>query len=570
MSDNRITRLSWLALSLMFSLFIAGCTGGSSSSSDSGGSSYTVSGTVSGLGGLVAHAGPSKNKRIKAGVVETYGTVVLQDNGADDYTVSADGTFVFNTPVADSAIYNVTVSDQPEIGQCKVIGGSGIINGANVTGVTVVCSPWVNPTSLSDNLSPDGGDTPQVAMDSTGDAIIVWRQWGDTTYQIYQSTYNGVAWTDPSSVSGEISNDGPDFDYAKVAMDSSGNAIIIWEQFDGANWQVYKSEYRGGVWTGPSDLNDHVSVAGQDSDYASLAMDDDGNAIIAWTQIGQIYKSTYNGTAWTNPADINDHIDPGGGGAQMASVAMSDNGTAIIAWPQNDGTKYQIFKSMYNGVAWTNPADIDDHLGHDEQDADNASVAMDSSGNAVIAWPGYQYPGPIVQIYKSTYNGVAWTDPASIDDHISPSGGNAYDPTVVMDHSGNAIIIWRQEDGPNNQIYKSTYNGVSWTNPADINDHISLDGQDAYRHSVAMDNNGNAIIAWQADNGSGLDGRIYKSEYRYGAWTNPSSTADGISPDGGYADYPPSVAMSDNGTAIITWAEYDSSNEWIFKSYYQQ
>ena len=41
------------------------------------------------------------------------GTVVLQDNGGDDLSVTPNGPFTFATPLADGAAYNVTVQDQP-------------------------------------------------------------------------------------------------------------------------------------------------------------------------------------------------------------------------------------------------------------------------------------------------------------------------------------------------------------------------------------------------------------------------------------------------------------------------
>ena len=53
------------------------------------------------------------------------GTVVLQDNGGDDLSVSSDGAFTFATPVADGAAYDVTVKTNPSGQTCSVSGGVG-------------------------------------------------------------------------------------------------------------------------------------------------------------------------------------------------------------------------------------------------------------------------------------------------------------------------------------------------------------------------------------------------------------------------------------------------------------
>ncbi|MDO8519813.1 MAG: hypothetical protein Q7T11_06585 [Deltaproteobacteria bacterium] len=83
-----------------------------------GETTYTVGGTVTGLSG----------------------TVVLQNNAGDDLSLTADGSFNFATEGADESAYDVTVLTQPATQTCTVSDGSGTIDGADVTGVSVVCS----------------------------------------------------------------------------------------------------------------------------------------------------------------------------------------------------------------------------------------------------------------------------------------------------------------------------------------------------------------------------------------------------------------------------------------------
>ena len=80
---------------------------------------YTVGGEVTGLSG---------------------GPVLLQNNGGDDLSLTADGAFVFSAPLADGSGYDVAVTGQPDGKTCVVIGGIGTISGADVTDVQVVCS----------------------------------------------------------------------------------------------------------------------------------------------------------------------------------------------------------------------------------------------------------------------------------------------------------------------------------------------------------------------------------------------------------------------------------------------
>ncbi|HZY19000.1 MAG TPA: hypothetical protein VFE82_11000 [Ramlibacter sp.] len=92
--------------------------------------SHTVGGTVSGLAGGQQ--------------------VTLLNNGAGPLTVGANGSFTFPTPVARHGAYAVTVGTQPSGQWCTVQNKAGSNVTANVTGVSVSCSPCA--TTLSGAL----------------------------------------------------------------------------------------------------------------------------------------------------------------------------------------------------------------------------------------------------------------------------------------------------------------------------------------------------------------------------------------------------------------------------------
>lgn len=81
--------------------------------------SYTVSGTVTGV------FGPG---------------LVLANNGGDELSIAADGTFTFATRLAPGAAVAVTVAVQPPWRQCTVANGNVRVQSAPVTGVRVTCT----------------------------------------------------------------------------------------------------------------------------------------------------------------------------------------------------------------------------------------------------------------------------------------------------------------------------------------------------------------------------------------------------------------------------------------------
>ena len=113
-------------------------------------STYSVGGTVSGLSG----------------------SVVLQDNGGDNLTVAANGSFTFATKLASGAAYAVTVQTNPAGQTCTVASGSGTIASANVTNVAVTCTTNA-PSTYSVGGTVSGLSGTVVLQDNGGDNLTV-------------------------------------------------------------------------------------------------------------------------------------------------------------------------------------------------------------------------------------------------------------------------------------------------------------------------------------------------------------------------------------------------------------
>jgi len=78
-------------------------------------------------------------------------TLVLQNNGGDNLTVSADGAHSFAMPVASGAAYAVTISAQPAGQTCFVANGSGVVGNGGVTGISVTCPHFVYVANQDSN-----------------------------------------------------------------------------------------------------------------------------------------------------------------------------------------------------------------------------------------------------------------------------------------------------------------------------------------------------------------------------------------------------------------------------------
>lgn len=148
----------WLMHVMALSILLTACAGLPQSSTPGSGSGsggpFTIGGTVSGLA-----AGES---------------VVLQDNGKDNLTVSANGPFTFATTIASSGTYAVTVFTQPSNPSqtCVVTAGSGTAT-ANVAGITVACTTNPVTATIGGTVSGLVANTSVILQNNGGDSLTI-------------------------------------------------------------------------------------------------------------------------------------------------------------------------------------------------------------------------------------------------------------------------------------------------------------------------------------------------------------------------------------------------------------
>ena len=204
------------------------------------------------------------------------------------------------------------------------------------------------------------------------------------------TTVDSMSWKAPVIISGA----GYDASAPQVAMDNKGNAVVAWYQNDGANSRVYKSEYHNGTWSSATAF----SIAGKDAYSPRIAVDNNGNAIIVWFQIDgsstRIFKSEYRGSSWNTPAAISDSATS----AYNPMIGMDNNNNAIIVWKQTDPSIMRVYKTEYRSGSWSA---IPEAISNPATDASAVQVAMDDNSSAIITWQ--QSDGANQRIYRTDY-----------------------------------------------------------------------------------------------------------------------------------------------------------------------
>lgn len=389
---------------------------------------------------------------------------------------------------------------------------------------------WTYPSGLSDHISPSGQHcfSAKVVMNDAGDALVVWEQIHSGQYQIFVSRYRNGTWTHPQSTGDHISVYGKAANEAQVALSEGGDAVVAWSQNNNSNEKkIFISHLRNGNWQHPQDLNDFVNK-GANAQEPTVAINQAGEAIVAWQQQYnskyRVYLTEYRSGTWTHtvePIDETAYISPGDTQVHYdlnrpQAVAMDNEGNAIIVWSQDDNSALeQVFKSEYRNGSWTHPSNTADYFSNNQQTTLTLypDVSMNNDDKAIIVWTA-KSSANADRVYYAEYKNNAWSSTSDHTQYISPEGFSASDAKVIMNDRGEAVITWYQRPSLSiiSKIYMSEYRNGSWTHPADIDDAISFTSSGlAAFVDVAMNANGQTALTWYQ--GISGENKIFVSEY---------------------------------------------------------
>ena len=337
----------------------------------------------------------------------------------------------------------------------------------------------------------------------------------------------------------------------QIAVDGSGNAIAVWRQSDdGVDYNIWASRFDGASPGTPTlieteDLGDAVDP--------QIAVNSSGKAIAVWHQNdgtqNNVWANGFNGTSWGIAEKIGDNT----ANARYAQIAIDSSGNAFAVWEQTDGTQYNIWSNRFNSASWFNGSTWGTAVKIETENGGNAykpQIALDGSGNAIAVWR--QNDGTRYNISANRFNGTSWGTAELI---LTENLGSATRPQIAFDGSGNAIAVWSKYDGIRTNIYANRFNGASWG----VAVEIETDDAWAQVPQIAVDSSGNAIAVWKQSDGS-VDS-IWANRF------NESSLSWGITPENieigtNYARSP-QIAVDSSGNAIAVWRQSDPTQAGI-------
>ncbi len=250
------------------------------------------------------------------------GSVTLQLNGGQDKVVSDsdDGSFTFDTELADGTGYAVTVSSQPSNQTCTVSGGTGTANAA-VSDVSVSCTD--NEYSVSITVSGIIGGPTAGPLGVRNNAADTLSMYDNGTYTFTHTVKREDAWNyflvtlvQPTGHSCVISPDGgviSDDITVSATCTPATPTFTVGGTADGLDIAVPVTLR---LTYGPTNTTEDLNVAGNvmpgvvGFDFAAALDDGDAYAVTIHTQpMGGLTCSVDSGGSGTiSSADVTDVV----------------------------------------------------------------------------------------------------------------------------------------------------------------------------------------------------------------------------------------------------------------------
>lgn len=350
-------------------------------------------------------------------------------------------------------------------------------------------------------------------------------------------------------------------DTPAIAVDAQGNYVVVWESFDqdGDDNGVYAQRYdRFGNAIG-TEIQVNSTTLGEQGDPV-VGMDANGNFVVAWTQdlFGvNVYARRFdsNGNALGNQFRVNT-ITPND--QDTPAIAMNADGQFVITWESldQDSNGEGIFAQIYDSAG----NEIGGEIAVNNStfgDQFNPVVGIDGSGNFTIAWTSDTGFVVSVRARRFTNTGITIGNEFT----VNTTGADDQDtPAIAMNANGDFVVAWESanQDGSGDGVYAQRYSntGAEVGGEIAVNTFTTSNQDDP---SVAIDADGNFLVAWESN---GQDG---SGDGVYGQYFDNTGAKQGtefqINTFTTAAQREVALAMDASGNAIAVWQSLNQDGD---------
>lgn len=421
------------------------------------------------------------------------------------------------------------------------------------SGASPNSSVWQGAELIESDVALDNR-SPNVAIAPNGDAIAVWTHWNGSTWDAMSNRYvSGQGWEGEKLLE---TDDSGDVRFIDIAMDSSGNAIAIWNQSFGAQYDMMANRYViGSGWQGAVAIE--TSDLG-DADEARIAYDLNDNAIVVWKHFDGSFNSVMANwylvdKGWQKEA----LIETTAGNINNPLIEFDASGNAMATWVVLSAGIWRVQANYYDHLLGWQGEDVIESVA---KGALRGDVAFDHLGNAMVVM-NIGVGVNVSNIYANRYvPGKGWDGETPIEQDDT---GNAFAPKIAFDKKGNAVAVWYQNDGSRDNIVSNRYDVDSGWQSVEL---VETDNTGMARSpDIAFDGAGDFVAVWRQQDSANISAMANKYVTGTG-WQTPEFLENS---DTEYVNIAPLIAMNATGRAVAVWESIEAGKYHINSNLYR-
>jgi uncharacterized delta-60 repeat protein len=239
--------------------------------------------------------------------------------------------------------------------------------------------------------------------------------------------------------------------YSHTSVTMPDGSIVMMGGCDSSGYKndVWRSTDNGVTWT---QMTGSAEWSGRYS-HTSVTMPDGSIVLMGGydgiTYKNDVWRSTDNGATWIQMTASAEWV----GRAFYSSVVTPDGSIVLMGGASQNGILNDVWRSTDNGATWTL---MTANAGWLARNAFNSVAMPDGS---IVLMGGYT-PSVMNDVWRSTDNGATWT---IVNSNADWSARGFFSSVVMPD--GSIILMGGATNvlNPNNDVWRTTDNGVTWT-----------------------------------------------------------------------------------------------------------
>jgi len=304
-------------------------------------------------------------------------------------------------------------------------------------------------TALSDkflvNTFAEGNQwASRIAMDGAGNFVITWasEEQNGSGGGIYAQRYNASGIPLGNEIQVKTHNTNL-YRSVSIAMNNKGNFVIVWSstgKSQSYEWNIFARCYDASGKPKGSEFQVNPRVGNSHSDPL-IGIDESGNFVIVWTcyladNTKSIFLQCYDTSdiPQKNMFQVNSDRK---NSPDSPFVGMNSTGKFVIAWMSRDNV-WNIYARRYDASG--TPLGEEFRVNTTAEYAQTyPSVSMDDLGNYIIAWSEDDWSSRHYSMHAQQYDasGTRRGPEFQVNTHAQYSN-----PSVAMNNSGNYVIAW--------------------------------------------------------------------------------------------------------------------------------